>query len=87
MVFTCPTVTATTSTSVVYLSAEVGMNAVDVSMFMLVVLVGTVAGMVVTLLVLKRANPLTSWELTMLYICLVLVIGSQTLGDARSKYL
>jgi MFS-type transporter involved in bile tolerance (Atg22 family) len=85
--FANATVTAVTSTSVVYLSAEVGMNAVDISMFMLVVLVGTVAGTMVALLVLKHANPILSWQFTMLYICIVLVIGSQTLGDARSKYL
>ncbi|KAL3823651.1 hypothetical protein ACHAXA_009756 [Cyclostephanos tholiformis] len=85
--FANATVTAVTSTSVVYLSAEMGMNAVDVSMFMLVVLVGTIAGTMLALLVLKRVNPIVSWQYTMLYICAVLVIGSQTLGGAASKYL
>lgn len=85
--FANATVTAVTSTSVVYLSAEIGMNAVDISMFMLAVLVGTIAGTLLALLVLRHVNPIVSWQLTMLYICAALVIGSQTLGTAASKYL
>jgi MFS-type transporter involved in bile tolerance (Atg22 family) len=80
-------VAALTSTSVVYLSAEVGLNATDTLLFFLVVLIGTIPGAKLASLISKLVNPNTSWELSMVSLFTAVVIGAFTLGDAPSKYL
>ena len=80
-------VAALTSTSVVYLSTEVGLNATDTLIFFLVVLIGTIPGTKLASLISKRVNPSTSWQLSMLSLFIAIVIGAFTLGDAASKYL
>jgi UMF1 family MFS transporter len=86
-VFAQAGVAALTSTSVVYLSAEVGLNATDTLLFFLVVLMGTIPGAKLASLISKRVNPNTSWQLSMLSLFITIVIGAFTLGDARNKYL
>ena len=79
---------ALTTISVVYLSSEVGLNATDISLFFLAVLVGTIPGAKVASLLSKyHVNPNTSWQLSMISLFITLVIGAFTLGDARNKYL
>lgn len=79
-------VAALTSTSVVYLSTEVGLNATDTLLFFLVVLVGTIPGAKLALVLSKFVNPSTSWQLSQLTLFTVMVIGAFTLGDAPNKY-
>ena len=78
---------ALTTVSVVYLSSEVGLNATDISMFFLVVLVGTIPGSKFASLLSKKMNPNTSWQLSMVSLFVTMVIGAFTLGDAPNKYL
>jgi MFS-type transporter involved in bile tolerance (Atg22 family) len=85
--FAQPGVAALTTSSVVYLSAEVGLNATDTLIFFLVVLVGTIPGAKLASLISEHANPNTSWQFSMLSLFTIMVIGAFTLGDARSKYL
>jgi MFS-type transporter involved in bile tolerance (Atg22 family) len=85
--FAQASVAALTSTSVVYLSAEVGLNATDTLLFFLVVLIGTMPGAKLASLVSKLVNPNTSWQLSMVSLFTAVVIGAFTLGDAPSKYL
>ncbi|KAL7532475.1 hypothetical protein ACHAWF_004149 [Thalassiosira exigua] len=85
--FAQPSVGALTSVSVVYLSSEVGLTASDISVFFFVVLVGTIPGAKVALVVSRRTNPNTSWQLSMLCLFAAMVIGAFTVGDAPNKYL
>lgn len=79
---------ALTTVSVVYLSSEVGLNATDISLFFLVVLVGTIPGSkVASFLSTRHVNPNTSWQLSMVSLFIALVIGAFTLGNAPNKYL
>ena len=79
-------VAALTSTSVVYLSMEVGLNATDTLLFFLVVLVGTIPGAQFASVLSKYVNPCTSWQLSQTSLFTVMVIGAFTLGDAPNKY-
>jgi MFS-type transporter involved in bile tolerance (Atg22 family) len=85
--FAQASVAALTSTSVVYLSTEVGLNATDTLLFFLVVLIGTMPGTKVASLVSKLVNPNTSWQLSMVSLFAAVVTGAFTLGDAPNKYL
>jgi MFS-type transporter involved in bile tolerance (Atg22 family) len=85
--FVQPGVASLTSISVVYLSAEVGLNATDTLIFFLVVLVGTIPGAILASFISKRTNPNTSWQFSMLFLFVIMVIGAVTLGDARNKYM
>jgi MFS-type transporter involved in bile tolerance (Atg22 family) len=77
---------ALTTVSVVYLSSEVGLNATDISLFFLVVLVGTIPGSkVASFLSTRHVNPNTSWQLSMVSLFIALVIGAFTLGNAPNK--
>lgn len=86
-VFAQSSVGALTTVSVVYLSSEVGLNATDISLFFFVVLVGTIPGTKVASVISKRTNPNTSWQLSMVFLFVVLVIGGLTLDSAPNKYL
>lgn len=85
--FAQSSVGALTTVSVVYLSSEVGLNATDISLFFFVVLVGTLPGSFFAKMISKRINPNTSWQLSMVTLFFVMVIGAFTLGDAPHKYL
>jgi len=85
--FAQSSVTALTTVSVVYLSSEVGLNATDISLFFFVVLVGTLPGSFFAKMISKRINPNTSWQMSMVALFLVMVIGAFTLGNAPHKYL
>ena len=78
---------ALTTVSVVYLSSEVGLTASDISLFFLVVLVGTVPGAKIASILAKHIDPNTSWQLSMISLFITMVIGALTLGDAPNKYL
>jgi len=64
--------------SVVYLSSEVGLNATDISIFFLVVLIGTLPGSKIAPFMSKRTNPSTSWQLSMIVLFTVMAIGAFT---------
>ena len=78
---------ALTTTSVVYLSSEVGLNATDISIFFLAVLVGTVPGSKIAPVLSERLDPSTSWQLSMVALFIIMVIGAFTLGNTPNKYL
>lgn len=63
--FAQSSVGALTTVSVVYLSVEVGLNATDISLFFLVVLIGTIPGAKFMTILSKRVNAPTSWSLSM----------------------
>lgn len=85
--FAQSSVGALTTVSVVYLSSEVGLNATDITLFFLVVLLGTLPGAKFSSIMSKRVNPNTSWQLSMIALFVTMVIGAFTLGDAPHKYL
>ncbi len=85
--FAQSSVGALTTLSVVYLSSEVGLNATDITLFFLVVLIGTLPGAKVASILSKRIHPNTSWQLSMLSLFSAIVIGAFTLGNASNKYL
>ena len=78
---------ALTTISVVYLSSEVGLNASDITLFFLVVLVGTIPGSKVASMLSEKVSPNTSWQMSMVALFVAMVIGALTLGDAPNKYL
>lgn len=86
-VFAQSSVASLTTVSVVYLSSEVGLNATDIIIFFFVVLVSALPGAKVAPMISKRFNPNISWQLSMIYLFIVMVIGAFTLGDAPHKYL
>ena len=86
-VFVQSSVGALTTISVVYLSSEVGLNAADISVFFLVVLIGTIPGAKIASVMSKRINPNTTWQLSMLCLFTTVVVGAFTLGNASNKYL
>lgn len=77
---------ALTTIAVVYLSSEVGLNAADISIFFLVVLLGTIPGAKFASMLSKHLNPNTTWQLSMVCLSTTLVIGAFTLGNATNKY-
>ena len=86
-VFAQSSVGALTTLSVVYLSDVVGLNATDVSLFFLIVLVGTIPGAGVAPVVARRFNPNIAWQLSMLCLFITIVVGAFTLGNSSNKYL
>lgn len=84
--FSQSSVGALTTVSVVYLSSEVGLNAADISLFFLVVLTSTVPGAKFASVMSKRKNPKVSWQLSMICLFCVMVVGAFTLGGATNKY-
>ena len=85
-VFAQSSVGALTTLSVVYLSDVVGLNATDVSLFFLIVLVGTIPGAGVAPVVARRFNPNIAWQLSMLCLFITIVVGAFTLGNSSNKY-
>ncbi|KAL9180485.1 hypothetical protein ACHAXT_010938 [Thalassiosira profunda] len=86
-IFAQSTVGALTTISVVYLSSEVGLTATDISMFFLVTLVGTLPGAAISKPISTRTNPNVSWQLSMICLFIVMVIGAFTLPNTPNKYL
>merc|ERR1719263_886718 len=84
-VFAQSAVGALTTTSVVYLSSEVGLNATDISLFFLAVLVGTVPGSRISPVLSERLDPSSSWQLSMVTLFVIMVIGAFTLGNTPNK--
>mmetsp|Transcript_20149 Transcript_20149/g.43767 ORF Transcript_20149/g.43767 Transcript_20149/m.43767 type:complete len:548 (-) Transcript_20149:358-2001(-) len=85
--FAQSSVGALTTVSVVYLSSEVGLNATDISLFFLVVLISTIPGTKISSKLSKVIDPNTSWQLSMVCLFSTMVIGAFTLGDAENKYM
>jgi MFS-type transporter involved in bile tolerance (Atg22 family) len=85
-VFAQSSVGALTTLSVVYLSDVVGLNATDVSLFFLVVLMGTIPGARLAPVVTKRFNPNVAWQISMVCLFITIVIGAFTLGSTPNKY-
>jgi len=69
------------------LSSEVGLNATDISLFFLVVLCSTVPGAKFASVMSRGRNPNASWQLSMICLFCVMVVGAFTLGGATNKYL
>ena len=85
-VFAQSSVGALTTLAVVYLNDVVGLNTADVSLFFLVVLIGTLPGARLAPIVTKRSNPNVAWQISMVSLFITIVVGAFTLGNAPNKY-
>ncbi|KAK1733261.1 autophagy-related protein 22 [Skeletonema marinoi] len=85
-VFAQSSVGALTTLAVVYLNDVVGLNTADVSLFFLVVLIGTIPGARLAPIVTKRSNPNVAWQISMVSLFITIVVGAFTLGNAPNKY-
>jgi len=81
LAFAEATAQAVTTAAIVYLNDTLKLDSLQISLFFLITLAGTLPGTQVGWLVTSKSNPNTSWKLCMVYLCVVLVIGALVLED------
>mmetsp|Transcript_22644 Transcript_22644/g.25972 ORF Transcript_22644/g.25972 Transcript_22644/m.25972 type:complete len:535 (+) Transcript_22644:111-1715(+) len=81
VVFSEASATSITTVSIVYLTSSIQLSTTQVGIFFIITLVATSGGTFWATFVTNRTNPNTSWKLSMVYLFVVLMIGTLVLDD------
>eukprot|EP00538_Stauroneis_constricta_P000752 CAMPEP_0119554244 /NCGR_PEP_ID=MMETSP1352-20130426/6795_1 /TAXON_ID=265584 /ORGANISM="Stauroneis constricta, Strain CCMP1120" /LENGTH=535 /DNA_ID=CAMNT_0007600809 /DNA_START=215 /DNA_END=1818 /DNA_ORIENTATION=+ len=86
LIFAEASAAAITSVAVIFLDEVLGMGSAEIGIFFFVTLVSTIPGTQLGAYVTSRTNPNTSWQMSMMSLLAVLVVGALTLVSEDQIY-